>query len=193
MLFTLYICKLTIVPDNTPKMKRNLLLLAISALFIASCSTTQSTADGNTDTADDPEITAYEILGESSPNALGDFKFGMSIDEVKGLAKGHLDNDDDEMISYTSKVHHIEVDWEFWFDEGYGLVDIDVIIGSDEDTGPPIYEDLVDHIWMKYSRDQDHGDHFHASWEEDNSDRGYTTVRMDDNGIINLDISHWEY
>ena len=174
-------------------MKKNLLSLFAIAMLTISCSGTKATT-GNTDSgqSDDPEITAYKILGESSENALGEFKFGMSVEEVKGLAKGHLQNDDDEMISYTHSVHHIEMTTEYWFEEGYGLVDIDIIIASDEDEGPAIYEDLVDHIWMKYGRDQDHGDHFHASWEED-SDKGDTSVRLDESGPITLDISHWDY
>lgn len=171
-------------------MKNTVLTLTALATLAMGCHSTKPTTD-TTDTVA-PKIEAHEILGESSGYALGPFKFGMSLDEVKGLAKGTLTNDDDEMISYTHKIHHIEMTTEYWFEEGYGLVDIDVILATTKEEGPGIYEDLADHIWMKYGRDQDHGDHLHATWEED-SDRGDTSVRIDDNGTIILDISHWEY
>lgn len=173
-------------------MKNTLLTVTAIAALSISCGTSKNTTETSDNSSDDPEITAYKILGESSENALGPYVFGMSIDEVKTLHHGKLTNDDDEMISFEHPIHHIEVDWEFWFDEGYGLVDIDIIIASDKESGPAIYEDLVDHIWMKYGRDQDHGDHEHASWE-DNSMKGNTAIRIDESGIITLDISHYDY
>lgn len=161
------------------------------ATLLFACSGSKETGT-SLDTQEDPEITAYKILGESSENALGPYSFGMTVDQVKEIHHGHLENDDDEMISFSHKVHHILVKEEYWFDEGYGLVDIDIIIDSDKESGPGIYQDLIDHIFVKYDRDHDKGDHDHATWEE-NSMKGNTSIRIDESGIITLDISHYDY